>query len=34
MERETKQYREFEEGFGQSDGGPINILDIKCAGGS
>ena len=33
MERETKQYRDFEEGFGQSIGGPFNILDIKNAGG-
>jgi hypothetical protein len=33
MERETKQYRDFEEGFGQPGGGPFNILDIKIAGG-
>lgn len=33
MERATKQYRDFEEGFGQSREVPLNILDIKNAGG-
>jgi hypothetical protein len=33
MERETKQYRDFEEGFGRPGGDPFNILDIKQAGG-
>lgn len=33
MGRETKQYRDFEEGFGRSCGGPLDILDIKHAGG-
>lgn len=32
MEREPKQYRDFEESFGRSGGGPFNILDIKHAG--
>jgi hypothetical protein len=31
MGRETKQYRDFEEGFGQPGGCPFNILDIKNA---
>ena len=33
MQRETKQYRDFEEGFGRSGGGPFIILDIRNAGG-
>jgi hypothetical protein len=33
MEHETKQYLDFEEGFGRPGGGPFNILDIKIAGG-
>ena len=33
MERETKQYRDFEEGFGRAGGDPFNILDIKNVGG-
>lgn len=33
MEREIKQYRDFEESFGQSVGVPFNILDIKNTGG-
>ncbi len=33
MMRETKQYRNFEEGFGRAGGGPFSILDIKNAGG-
>src|SRR3712207_7295263 len=33
MERETKQYRDFEERFGRPGGGPFNVLDIKHDGG-
>jgi hypothetical protein len=34
MDRETKQYRDFEEGFGRPGGDPFDILDIKNAGGA
>lgn len=33
MRREAKEYRDFAEGRGPADGGPLEILDIRNAGG-